>query len=202
MTADDQPELTVLLHQVGKQEEAQEVVLSLVYDQLRRIAQERMNHERAGHTLDATGLVHEAFIKLIGHEEVSWESRRHFYGAAAQAMRRILIDHARKRQSEKRGGDLGRVPLSVVDLAEDTDPTQVLALDEAMTALEVSDPRAASVVRLRFFAGLDVAETARILELSERTVMRDWSYARAVLFDSIAGETVEPKARQECDHEG
>ena len=184
----DREQVTQLLGSVGQQEAAREELLSLVYDHLRRIAQERMKGERAGHTLEATGLVHEVFLKLLGNTDVSWENRGHFYAAAAQAMQRILIDHARRRGAEKRGGGMGRVPLNVIDLAEDTDPEQVFALDEAMAALEQSDPRAASVVRLRFFAGLEVAETAKVLGLSERTVMRDWAFARATLFAQIAGD--------------
>lgn len=180
--------VTRLLQNAGRRDDAREQLLALVYDHLRRIAQERMNRERAGHTLEATGLVHEVFLRLLGEENISWQNRAHFYAAAAQAMRRILIDHARKRRAEKRGGSRGRVPLSVVDLAAETDPDQILALDEALDHLERTDPRAASVVRLRFFAGLGVAETAAALELSERTVMRDWAYARAVLFNAVTGD--------------
>ncbi len=187
MTRGEHEQVTELLREAGMHDAARERLLSLVYDSLRRIAQERMKGERVGHTLEATALVHEAFLRLVGEERSGWESRGEFYGAAAQAMRRILIDHARKRRAEKRGGGRGRVPLSVVDLAAESDPEQVLALDEALRGLEQSDPRAASVVRLRFFAGLDVAETARVLGLSERTVMRDWAYARAVLFEQIEG---------------
>ncbi len=182
-------QVTELLRAIGKRDSAGEELLELVYDNLRQIARQRMAGERAGHTLQATALVHEAFLKLIGDEDLSWENRGHFYAASAQAMRRILIDHARGRNAEKRGGERKRVPLSVVDLATDTDPAQVLALEEAMDRLERSDPRAASVVRLRFFAGLDVEETASVLGLSERTVMRDWAFARATLFQHMQGET-------------
>lgn len=183
------PQVTELLRAIGERDSAGEELLELVYDNLRQIARQRMAGERAGHTLQATALVHEAFLKLIGDEDLSWENRGHFYAASAQAMRRILIDHARGRNAEKRGGERKRVPLSVVDLATDTDPAQVLALDEAMDQLERSDPRAASVVRLRFFAGLDVEATASVLGLSERTVMRDWAFARATLFQHMQGET-------------
>ena len=183
------PQVTELLRAIGERDSAGEELLELVYDNLRQIARQRMAGERAGHTLQATALVHEAFLKLIGDEDLSWENRGHFYAASAQAMRRILIDHARGRNAEKRGGERKRVPLSVVDLATDTDPAQVLALDEAMDRLERSDPRAASVVRLRFFAGLDVEATASVLGLSERTVMRDWAFARATLFQHMRGGT-------------
>lgn len=174
--------ITQLLNAVGQRAGASDELLSLVYEQLRLIARQRMGNERVGHTLQATALVHEAFIKLVGDEGLSWENRGHFYAACAQAMRRILIDHARKRGAEKRGGGRGKLPLNVVDLAEETDPAQVLALDEALNELERTDPRAASIVRLRFFAGLGVEETAHVLGLSERTVMRDWAFARATLF--------------------
>lgn len=183
MTDGTGPQITELLQAVGRRPSASEELLNLVYDQLRQMARQRMGNERAGHTLQATALVHEAFLKLVGDENLSWENRGHFYAACAQAMRRILIDHARKRGAEKRGGGQKRLPLNVVDLAEETDPAQVLALNEAMEELERSDPRSASIVRLRFFAGLDVEETASVLGLSERTVMRDWAYARARLFE-------------------
>ncbi len=189
------PQVTELLRAIGKRDSASEELLEIVYDHLRGIARQRMAGERAGHTLQATALVHEAFMRLVGDEELGFENRAHFYAAAAQAMRRILIDHARRRNTEKRGGERKRVPMSVVDLATDTDPEQVMALEEAMARLEQSDPRAASVVRLRFFAGLDVEETASVLGLSERTVMRDWSFARATLFQHMLGETPDGAAR-------
>ncbi|MCC7389904.1 MAG: sigma-70 family RNA polymerase sigma factor [Phycisphaerales bacterium] len=189
------PQVTELLRAIGKRDSASEELLEIVYDHLRAIARQRMAGERAGHTLQATALVHEAFMRLVGDEELGFENRAHFYAAAAQAMRRILIDHARRRNTEKRGGERKRVPMSVVDLATDTDPEQVMALEEAMARLEQSDPRAASVVRLRFFAGLDVEETASVLGLSERTVMRDWSFARATLFQHMLGETPDGAGR-------
>ena len=189
------PQVTELLRAIGKRDSASEELLEIVYDHLRAIARQRMAGERAGHTLQATALVHEAFMRLVGDEELGFENRAHFYAAAAQAMRRILIDHARRRNTEKRGGERKRVPMSVVDLATDTDPEQVMALEEAMARLEQSDPRPASVVRLRFFAGLDVEETASVLGLSERTVMRDWSFARATLFQHMLGETPDGAAR-------
>ena len=183
----DSANVTHLLHAAGANEDARSELFVMLYDQLRGIAQHRLNGERAAHTLQATALVHEAFVKLVDHE-TPWENRAHFYGAAAQAMRRILVDHARARKAEKRGGDRTKVPLNVIDLAAEHDPDRILALDEAMTQLEKEDPRAASVVRMRFYAGLDVATTAQVLGLSERTVMRDWTYARAMLFDGMQGE--------------
>ena len=182
------PDVTELLRAVGERESAGEELLEIVYDRLRRIAQHRMRQERTSHTLQATALVHEAYLKLVGDEAIEFQSRAHFFAASAQAMRRLLIDHARKHNAEKRGGDRKRVPLSVVDLASDVDPGQILALEESMTELERTDPRAASVVRLRFYAGLDVEQTAQLLDLSERTVTRDWAYARALLFQGMTGE--------------
>ena len=182
------PAVTELLRAVGERESASDELLEVVYDQLRRIAQRRMESERASHTLQATALVHEAYLKLIGDEAIEFESRAHFFAASAQAMRRLLIDHARKHNAEKRGGDRKRVPLNVVDLATNVDAAQILALEESMTKLERTDPRAASVVRLRFYAGLDVEQTAQLLNLSERTVIRDWMYARALLFHGMTGE--------------
>ncbi len=185
MEQDAATRVTQILQHFGEREHAADDLLPLVYDQLRAIATRRMAGERAAHTLQATALVHEAYVKLIGDQDISWENRAHFFGAAAEAMRRILIDHARKRSSQKRGGGRSAVPMSVVDLAEDCDPSQVLALDEALTNLEASDPRAAKVVQLRFFAGLGVDEVAEVLGISERTVMREWAFARAQLFESL-----------------
>jgi RNA polymerase sigma-70 factor (ECF subfamily) len=199
MTDADHSNVTRLLKDVGHdadkntdKESATNELLSVVYQQLRQIAQQRMGNERADHTLQATALVHEVFIKLVGDNDISWESRGHFFSAAAQAMRRILIDHARKNNALKRGGEFKKIPMSVVDLAANTDPQQVIALDEAMDRLEQEDPRAASIVRLRFYAGLDVAETADALGLSERTVMRDWAFARAKLFQELTDNSEPP----------
>jgi RNA polymerase sigma factor (TIGR02999 family) len=146
-----------------------------------------MHRERAGHTLQATALVHEAFVRLLGDADVAWDSRGHFYVAAAEAMRRILIEHARSRGREKRGGGRQRVPLSVVDVpASADDPEQILAVDDALRRLEGEDPDAANVVRLRFYAGLGVEETARALGKSPRTVAREWAFARAWLMDELS----------------
>jgi RNA polymerase sigma factor (TIGR02999 family) len=164
-------------------------LLEQVYDQLRRIAQVRMNEERQDHTLQATALVHEAYAKLLGDADISWQSRAHFFNAAAQAMRRILIDHARTKNAVKRGGDQQRVPISLVDLAEHHDPSDILALEEAMRTLEAEDERAAQIVSLRFYAGLSVERTALALGVSERTVIREWTFARARLFELLAGQS-------------
>lgn len=160
-----------------------------VYDQLHAIARARMNEERGSHTLQATALVHEAWLRL-GHRPggLAAVPDARFYEAAAVAMRRILIEHARAKGRLKRGGDRGRAPLDVVDLAVEHDPDEIMAVDEAVRRLEEEDPDAARVVNLRFFAGLEVAETARALGVSERTVAREWEYARAWLFRALGGE--------------
>ena len=140
-----------------------------------------MREERAAHTLQATALVHEAYVRLVGAEGIEWESRAHFFRVAAEAMRRILIDHARKKGAQKRGGGARGIPLTIASLADDADPADFLALHEAIQQLEQEDARAAEIVKLRFFAGLSVADTVRVLGLSERTVMREWAFARARL---------------------
>ena len=185
-----EPDITMLLNRSDAASGAE--LLEQVYDQLRKIAQVRMGEERRDHTLQATALVHEAYAKLLGDSELSWESRAHFFNAAAQAMRRILIDHARTRNAIKRGGDQKRVPISLVDLAEQHDPTEIMALEEAMQSLEMEDERAAQIVSLRFFAGLSVERTALALGVSERTVIREWTFARARLFELMQGRGKQP----------
>jgi RNA polymerase sigma factor (TIGR02999 family) len=152
-----------------------------------------MSAERPDHTLQATALVHEAYARLVGRDggrEVAWAGRAHFFHAAAEAMRRILIDHARARAGAARGGGRRRVPLDVADVADlaaRDDPEAILALDEAVAGLEKQDPDAAAVVRLRFYAGLSVEETAQALGTSPRTVKRDWAFARAYLLRVLEG---------------
>ncbi len=168
-----------------------EELIGMVYDQLRSIAQARMSHERVGHTLQATSLVNEACLKLLGDQGQRFEDRSHFFRAAATAMQRVLIDHARAKNAAKRGGDLPeqerrRLPLDVVDLATEADPTQILALDDALRTLEREDAEACEVVRLRFFTGLSVGETATILGISERTCARDWAFAKARLAELLS----------------
>ena len=183
-------EVTQLLRRVDEQEAgAAEELMSLVYGQLRRVAQTRMSAERTGHSLEATDLVHEAYLRLTGPngEQPSWANRAHFYHAAGEAMRRILIDHARKRGRKKRGGELKRAASNVLDLAAAEDNSEeILALDEAFQRLESEDPRIGKIVRLRFFAGLSVDDTAQALGISRRTVIRDWTYARAWLFQELS----------------
>ncbi len=165
-----------------------------VYAQLRAIAQRQMNQERPGHTLQATALVNEAYLRLT-EAGVTWSRPGAFYHAAAEAMRRILIEHARKRGAGKRGGGRAKVDLDVRLLADlaGVDADGIVAVDEAIRRLEGADPRAASVVRLRFFAGLSVEGTAAALGLSDRTVRREWEYARAWLYHALGSETADPE---------
>jgi RNA polymerase sigma factor (TIGR02999 family) len=177
--------VTRLLQGLGDAKSVREELLPLVYQELRAIAQRRMSAERPDHTLQATALVHEAYMRLVSDRSLAWEKRSSFYAAAAEAMRRILVDHARRRKSQKRGQARPHVPLTGIDVADDANPDQILALDEALTRLAEEDARAAEVVRFRFFAGLSVEETARAMDVSPRTVLREWSFARARLFQLL-----------------
>jgi RNA polymerase sigma-70 factor (ECF subfamily) len=163
-----------------------EQLLPLVYDELRRLARRQMRSERIDHTLQATALVHEAYMHLGDSKEVKWAGRAHFFNAAAEAMRRILVEHARSRSRPRRGGTCTRIPLDVLDLAAETDSQSVLRLEEAFSRFEKVDASAAAVVRLRFFAGLNTVETAEALEISPRTVKREWAFARAWLFKAMS----------------
>lgn len=191
-TMDDRrADVTAILADVSGPRAAWERLLPLVYDELRELAARQVARERAGHTLQATALVHEAWLRLVGDEAVAWSGRRHFFGAAAEAMRRVLVDHARKVRAAKRGGDRARLSLTLSGLAVEDDPDRLLALDEALSRLQAEDERAAEVAWLRFFAGLSVEETALALEVSQRTVMREWTFARARLSELLgdpAGE--------------
>jgi len=188
MSGSDQPgksdeEFTRLLEEADKGEsQAAEALLPLVYDELRKLAAKRMSEERKDHTLQTTALVHEAYLRLVGNRNIKWANRAHFFAAAAEAMRRILIEHARAKQGSRRGGDRRKLPIDVLDLATADDPEQILALEEAISRLEKEDADAARVVRLRFYAGLSIEETAASLGASSSTVKREWSFARAFLF--------------------
>lgn len=161
--------------------EAMEQLLPLVYDYLRGMARRELRRERPDHTLTPTALVHEAYLKLSQMDQITWQGRAHFYGACAQAMRRILISHARKQQAAKRGARPEKVPLENTIVAATTRPSDLLALDDALTRLEEISERQARVVEYRFFAGMGVEETARALEISPATVKREWTAARAWL---------------------
>jgi len=178
------PDLTRLLREGAPGDE----LYPLIYSELRALATARMGTERSGHTLQATALVHEAYLRLVRDRDMHWHDRRHFFGAAAEAMRRVLVDHARRVKSEKRGGARERLLISLGGLAREDDPDLVLALDEALEALAAEEPRTAEVARLRFFAGLSSEEVARTLELSPRSVARDWAYARARLAEILSAD--------------
>jgi RNA polymerase sigma factor (TIGR02999 family) len=162
-------------------------LLPLVYDELRKLAAAKLAHERPGQTLDATALVHEAYLRLVGPADVEkWAGRGHFLAAAAEAMRRILVDHARRKQAAKRGGAGKRFDLSEADRVAVPDPDTLLAVDEALTNLAAEDAGSADVARLRLFAGLSVEEAADALGVSRATAYRDWAYARAWLTAALA----------------
>jgi RNA polymerase sigma factor (TIGR02999 family) len=168
---------------------AAEQLLPLVYDELRKLAAQKIAQEAPGQTLQATALVHEAYLRLVGaDQDRHWDSRGHFFAAAAEAMRRILIDRARERLSLKRGGDRKRVPLEEVDPPAGTPPEDLLALDEALERLTQLDPLAAQLVKLRFFAGLNVEQAAGVLGLAVTTAYRHWAFARAWLHSQVADD--------------
>jgi RNA polymerase sigma factor (TIGR02999 family) len=165
----------------------------LVYQQLRKAAQIGLQGERSGHTLSATALVHEAYLKLVGPRQVPWASRGHFYAAAAQAMCRILLDHAKAKGRQKRGGTDRRLArpatfASVEELAADADSDEIVSFDSALRRLEAESPDTARVVQLRFYVGLSIEQTAQALGVSDRTVNRLWTYARAWLHRELKQE--------------
>jgi RNA polymerase sigma factor (TIGR02999 family) len=168
---------------------AAEQLLPLVYDELRRLAAQRLANEKPGQSLEATALVHEAYLRLTnGEQEENWNSRGHFFAAAAEAMRRILVEHARKKARIKRGGDRQRLDLDSLQLAVPELGDELLALDEALTELARKHPDKAALVQLRYFAGLTVEEAARSLGISSSTADRHWTFARAWLFRRIVGD--------------
>jgi len=160
---------------------AMDRLLPRVYDQLRGLARRALGRERPDHSLSATGLVHEAYLKLVQLDQVNWQGRAHFFAACAGEMRRILIDHARARAAAKRGGGVAAIPIEDVVVAANERPGELVALDDALQELERLSPRQARVVECRFFAGMSVEETAAALELSPASVKRDWTLARAFL---------------------
>ncbi|HVS39627.1 MAG TPA: ECF-type sigma factor [Gemmataceae bacterium] len=163
--------------------QAADRLLPLVYDELRRLAAQKLVQEKAGQTLQATALVHEAYLRLVGAEpDQPWNGRGHFFAAAAEAMRRILVEKARRKRRLRHGGDRRRVELDAVERPSDVPSDDILALDEALDQLAVQEPTAVEVVKLRYFAGLTIAETAAALGLSVRTANRHWAFARAWLY--------------------
>jgi RNA polymerase sigma factor (TIGR02999 family) len=165
---------------------AAEQLLPLVYDELRKLAAQKMAQEKPGQTLQATALVHEAYIRLVDIEKARhWNSRGHFFGAAAEAMRRILVENARRRKRRKHGGELQKVALEELQIGVDSPPDELLRLDETLGELAKSDGQTAQLVKLHCFAGLSIEQAADLLGTSHRTAYRDWAYARAWLFKRI-----------------
>lgn len=165
--------------------EARAELMSVVYDELRRLAASYLRRERSDHTLQPTALVNEAYLRLVEQQNVSWQNRHHFFGAAAQLMRRILVDHARGRLAEKRGSGFAKVELTEAIAMSREQPAEMLALDESLTRLAAQDPQQGRIVELRVFAGLSVEETAALLQISPATVKRDWAMAKAWLLREI-----------------
>lgn len=182
-------EITELLQKSSHGDRAaNEELLGVVYLELKKLARSYMRKESSDHTLQPTALVHEAYCKLVQQDNVQWKNRSHFYGIAAQLMRRILIDHARKKHAEKRGGEHADIAFEEMihsGNAEATSPIHLIQIDSALDRLEKLEPRQARVVELRFFAGLGVEETAEALETSVATVKRDWALAKAYLFREL-----------------
>jgi RNA polymerase sigma factor (TIGR02999 family) len=164
---------------------ASEELLPLVYAELRQLAAARMNHEASGQTLQATALVHEAWLRMVGDSNRTWQNRAHFFGAAAEAMRRILVENARRKSRLKRGGGQIRLDIDDLDLAATSPDDKVLLMDEALEQLRTQDPEKARIVVMKFFGGLTNQEVAENLGVTERTVERQWAYAKAWLFQKI-----------------
>ncbi len=188
MQAITQQNVTLMLENCIKgQKGAVDQLLPYVYDELRRISSRYLNDEYRNHTLQTTELVHEAYIKMVGNENITWQNRAHFFGIAAQSMRQILVDHARKRKSLKRGEGKSNMSLEdAFEISEKSDE-QILALDEALNRLEAFEERPGKIVELRYFSGLTIEETAEALDISPATAKRDWNFAKAWLYREISG---------------
>jgi RNA polymerase sigma factor (TIGR02999 family) len=172
-------------------------LLSTVYEELRKLALSRMAGEDPDHTLQPTALVHEAWLRLVSEGERTWENRAQFFSAAAEAMRRILIESARRKLTLKRGAGAERIDLDLVNVASEADADTLIRVNEALEKLTVQDPQAAEVVKLRFFVGLDYVEAAQTLGISERSAKRCWSFARAWLFRELSGHRQDQAAADE-----
>lgn len=184
--SENEREISVILKDwSGGNRASGDVLLALVYDELRRIARQYLRKERADHTLQPTALVHEAYLKLVDLSEVSWQNRAHFFAVASNVMRHILVDHARARATDKRGGEAQRIALEDAENLSDDADIDLLALDEALKQLATFDEQQSRIVELRFFGGLTIEETAHVLEISPATVKREWTLAKAWLFRRI-----------------
>lgn len=184
----NESQVTLVLHAAAEGDEhAAAQLMPLVYQELRNLAHAQMRKMLPGNTLQTTALVHEAYLRLVGDADPGWKGRGHFFGAAASAMRNILVDQARRNAAIKHGGDRRRVGLHDDDFVFEEPREDVLALDEALSRLEADDPRKGRIVMLRYFAGLSEAETAAVLDISERTVRREWRYVKAWLREELEG---------------
>jgi RNA polymerase sigma factor (TIGR02999 family) len=181
--------VTQLLHRWAAGDHAAlDELLPVVYQELQRIAARQLRRESPGHTLQTTGLVHEAYLRLVDQRDARWQNRAQFFGVAAQAMRRVLIDYARGKKAAKRGGDAVRVTLEDASAPAEQPDVDLLGLDEALTRLAALDPQQAKVVELRYFTGLGIEETAQVLGISPATVKREWAMARAWLRRELAAD--------------
>ena len=184
------PEITALLAELKKgNKQAEEQLIPLVYRELHRISRHYMRGERAGHTLQTSALVNEAYMRLAGEHNVDWKNRAHFFGTAANIMRRILVDHARTRDAQKRGGSAEKISLENAFVYADAQSWQVVAVHEALNKLQQWDERQCRIVELRFFAGLNVEETAEAMSISPTTVKREFQMAKAWLYGELAKHT-------------
>lgn len=192
-------DVTILLNRVGDGDEnAAAQLVPLVYKELRRMASQYLRHERPGHTLQATALVHEAYIKLAGQRDAKWQNRAHFFAMASQLMRQILVDYARAQMRSKRGGKQQKVSLDECLLVSPERSDELLAVNEALTRLEAMDARQARIVELRYFGGLTMEETAEVLHLSSKTVMREWNMAKAWLYGSLKEQHADDSRKLEA----
>jgi len=191
--SDSHADITLLLHAAASGDRRDvDGLMMAIYDDMRRLAVGHMRGERKDHTLQPTALVHEAYVKLVDQQKTDWKDRLHFFAVASRIIRRILIDHARARQADKRGGDRTRLRLDDHDLAAPMQDVDLLALDEAMKELAEIDEQQARIVELRFFGGCTVEEVAELLKVGKRTVDRDWQAARAWLFVRLEGDDQGP----------
>ena len=192
MTPPSQQEVTRLLEDwSGGDEDALEKLIPLIQPELHRLAHHYMSRERAGHTLQTTALLNEAYLRLVDNPKRDWQNRTHFTAVAAQLMRRIMVDRARERRSLKRGGDAMKVSLDEAAFVSEQRAEELLALDEALEKLAVHDPRKSQIVELRYFGGLTTEEIAAFLKISHRTVRREWRMARAWLYCALTGEELD-----------
>ena len=178
----------LLAEMVDGEQDAADRLMPLVFDQLHLLAERLLRRERAGHTLQPTALVNEAYVRMVGHNRIDWKGKTHFFAIGARNMRRILVDHARHRKRHKRGGEMQRIPLTDDLCVSNRNDEDILAIEEALNKLEKLDPRQARMVELRFYGGLTVGEVAEVLGVSKRTVESDWTMVRAWLRRELGAE--------------